>query len=76
MTFTAEEKETAHVVNIEHVQNLSTGVIGIEANEAARRAANSVGSHRGELAWGSASYNWNNHDSPLTKSSLDEVGMV
>ena len=28
MTFTAEEKETAHVVNIEHVQNLSTGVIG------------------------------------------------
>ena len=32
-----------------------------EANEAARRAATFVGSHRGELAWGSASYNWNNN---------------
>ena len=36
-----------------------------EANEAARRAATFVGSHRGELAWGSASYNWNNNEIDL-----------
>ena len=36
-----------------------------EANEAAQRAAKYVGSHRGELAWGSASYNWDNNEIDL-----------